>query len=112
MMELRLRQDDEPGRGPLRRGRAPMTPAAKALRKAISAALVILRTRMRWSQDELAAEINNARPDNGKKLRRETISRWELEAAAPSPSHRVTLHRIAAAHGHHDLAGSFQLRPQ
>ena len=42
----------------VRRRRVPVKGTTKLMRKAMSAAVVVLRERMRWSQVRLAAEMN------------------------------------------------------
>lgn len=69
-----------------------------------------LRARMRWGQDDLAKEITKT----AAKMRvaiapnRICVSRWENGEAAPSSEHRMVLARIAAKHGHEDIAELFR----
>ena len=68
-------------------------------------AVLELRTRLRWSQEELATEINRY-TNRGERIpapHRVTISRWESGERTPSSVHSIALAKIAARHGHSDL---------
>jgi transcriptional regulator with XRE-family HTH domain len=63
--------------------------------------------RLEWSQTELARAIDK----HGNKTKTTdymTISRWERGIDSPSPAKRMALARIAAKHGHEDLAKRFR----
>ncbi len=80
------------------------------MHKGLGRAVVELRARMRWGQQDLALNISRhggvgvvmAAPGQG------AISRWENGTQAPSPIYRAALARIAAKHGHNDLVDTFR----
>jgi hypothetical protein len=78
--------------------------------KALAWAVVELRARLRWGQEDLAHEIN--RFANGlERVRRpdhKDISRWENGEHAPATVYRRTLGKIAERHKHGDLAKLFR----
>src|SRR5690349_13127565 len=80
------------------------------MRQGLSRAVVDLRARMRWSQEQLAQELLRAaaRANLDLAARVSTISEWENAGAAPSPEYRMLLARIAANKGHEDLAEIFR----
>jgi transcriptional regulator with XRE-family HTH domain len=64
-----------------------------------------LRQRLEWSQEELARAIGK---HGGQATDHMTVSRWERGIDAPSPVKRMALGKIAAKHGHEDLADVFR----
>ncbi len=80
-----------------------------AMRRGLGRAVVELRARMRWGQAELAEQISR-HGGRGRLLvpSQEVISRWENGTQAPSPAYRLALGRVAAKHGHEDLAELFR----
>ncbi len=87
-----------------------MKTTTDAMHRGLSRAVVDLRARMRWGQEDLANEITKW----AAKMRvpitptRRCILRWEHCETAPSAQHRMVLARIAAKHGHEDLAELFR----
>ena len=81
-----------------------------AMRRGLSRAVLDLRTRMRWGQEDLAKEITKtaARMRVAITPNRTCVSRWENGDAAPSSEHRMVLAKIAAKHGHEDIAELFR----
>ena len=68
-------------------------------------AVLELRTRLEWSQEELATEINRY-TNRGERIPTPhlvTISRWESGERTPSPIHSIALAKIAARHDFNDL---------
>ena len=80
-------------------------------RKAIARAVVELRTRMQWGQEDLAREIGRLtyHPVRGRLPRpdRTMIWRWESGQQPPNHIHRWALGKIARSHKHDDLANIF-----
>jgi transcriptional regulator with XRE-family HTH domain len=73
--------------------------------KTLGWAVLELRTRLEWSQEELATEINRY-TSGGERIptpHRVTISRWESGERTPSPIHSIALAKIAARHEFNDL---------
>ncbi len=64
-----------------------------------------LRRRQDWSQEELARAIDQ---HGGRATAHMIVSRWERCIDAPSPVKRLALGKIAAKHGHDDLADIFR----
>jgi DNA-binding transcriptional regulator YiaG len=64
-----------------------------------------LRQRLECSQEELARAIGK---HGGKTTDHMTVSRWERGIEAPSPIKRMALGKIAAKHGHEELADVFR----
>jgi transcriptional regulator with XRE-family HTH domain len=93
-----------------RRSSSDVRKTTEAMHRGLSGAVIDLRERRRWGQEDLAQEISKwaARlnvtltPDQG------TISRWERGLSAPSPEHRMVLARIATKHRYTDLADIFR----
>lgn len=81
-----------------------------AMRRGLSRAVVDLRARMRWSQEDLAREISKLATKMGVAItpNRICVTRWENCETAPSQQHRMVLARIAARHGHEDIAELFR----
>lgn len=81
-----------------------------AMRRGLSLAVVELRARLGWGQEDLAQAITRqgARLNLTLAPDRITISRWENRERSPSPEHRMVLARIAVGHGHEDLAELFR----
>jgi transcriptional regulator with XRE-family HTH domain len=81
--------------------------------KALAWAVVELRARMRWGQEDLAHAINRfangdarvRRPDH------KDISRWENGEYAPASVHRRALGKIAEKYKYPDLAKIFRAAP-
>ncbi len=69
-----------------------------AMHRGLSAAIIDLRSRMEWSQEELANEICRVAAKMGSPIRpdRKTVWRWEQMEFAPNGEHRMVLARIAA----------------
>jgi transcriptional regulator with XRE-family HTH domain len=80
------------------------------MQRGLSKAVITLRARQHWTQDDLANELRKC----GSRLKAEvtpdqgTISRWERCEQAPSPTHRMVLARIATKYEHEDLAELFR----
>ncbi len=89
-----VRADSDSRQNPSGRGAKPAT---EAMQRGLSKAVLELRARMNWSQDDLAHEMCKmaARMGVGIKPNRISISRWENGETAPSEEHRVVLARIA-----------------
>lgn len=107
MDQLRRPEDgsiDGPAGGTSSVGRRATT---QTRHQAMRLAVRSLRTRIGWTQDELAASLDKSL---GKKrvTRQSTISKWELGIDAPSPTHRMVLAKIAAKYEHEDLAATFR----
>ena len=71
-------------------------------------AVVEFRRRMKWRQRDLAQAIANFNPS--RKLKPpsiRTIYCWEAGTKHPSDLYAITLGRLAATHGHKDLANIF-----
>ena len=87
-----------------------MKPTINAMQRGLSRAVVDLRARLQWGQEDLAREITKM----AAKMRvaiapnRICVSRWENGETAPSPEHRMVLARISAKHGHEDIAELFR----
>ena len=79
--------------------------------KALGWAVVELRARMQWGQEDLAHEINRLtyHPEEGRVPRpnQQQISDWENGKHAPGRLHRWALGKIARSHNHDDLADVF-----
>lgn len=80
------------------------------MHRGLSRAVVDLRARMRWGQEDLADEITKVAAKMGVPItpNRICVSRWENMETAPSQQHRMVLSRIAAKNGHEDLAEFFR----
>jgi hypothetical protein len=79
----------------------------RGLRKAV----VDLRARMEWGQEDLAKEMCKMAAKMGFDIRpsRRCVCRWEAGDAAPNEHHRVVLARIAARDPRtEDLANYFR----
>jgi len=81
-----------------------------AMHECLSRAVVELRARLRWGQQDLADRIARraARMGLGIKPNQVCVSRWENCETAPSPQHRMVLARIASKNEHEDLANLFR----
>ena len=81
------------------------------MRAELGKAVCELRRRLEWSQDHLGYAItrHGGRPRGGNpETYRLVISRWENSTRAPAPVCRMALAKIAANHGHEDLARVFR----
>jgi hypothetical protein len=80
------------------------------MHKGLSRAVVELRARMRWGQEDLAQHISKHGDGGGVMVApsREVISRWENCSQAPSPMYRAALARICVKYKHHDLVETFR----
>jgi transcriptional regulator with XRE-family HTH domain len=80
------------------------------MQKGLGRAVLELRARMGWGQQDLAQNISRhggvcgvmTAPGQG------AISRWENGTQAPSPIYRAAMARLAAKHGHNDLVDTFR----
>lgn len=79
------------------------------MRQAMSVVVMALRERMRWSQKELAGQMNKG--NHGHATHKDTISGWERREWSPSARNLLVLAKIAARHGHEDLAAIFRALP-
>lgn len=80
------------------------------MHKGLGRAVVELRARMRWGQEDLALHISKHGSGGGalEPPSREVISRWENCTQAPSPVYRDALARLCAKHKHDDLVETFR----
>ncbi len=90
-----------------------MSDLTKTMQLGLGQTVLILRTRLRWTQAQLAKEITKhaARLDMTITPDQVTVSRWEQEEKAPSPAHRMVLAKIAEKNGYEDLAEVFRASP-
>jgi len=84
----------------------------QARHRELGAAVVDLRLRMRWGQEDLAEQVKREALRARMKLEpsQGTISRWEQRQQSPSPTYSMVLARLATRHGHDDLAERFRAR--
>lgn len=71
------------------------------MHKCLGRAVIDLRAKMHWSQEDLAHELGKAAARLGDHHHHPTrirISQWETGDAAPSAEYRVALGKIAAKH--------------
>ncbi|HEX7970698.1 MAG TPA: hypothetical protein VF501_00505 [Thiobacillus sp.] len=75
-----------------------MKQTTDAMHRGLRKAVVDLRERMRWGQEDLANEITKvaAKMKIPISPNRRCVIRWEAGEAAPDPQHRAVLARIAA----------------
>lgn len=75
-----------------------MKKTTEAMHRCLGRAVVELRARMRWGQEDLAQQISRHGGRAGLMLGPSVgmISRWEHGEQAPSPAYRMALARIAA----------------
>lgn len=80
------------------------------MRRGLSRAVLELRSRMDWAQEDLASNISRNGTGAAAMIApsREVISRWENCSQAPSPTYRAALGRLAAKYGHDDLVETFR----
>jgi hypothetical protein len=76
----------------------------------IGAAILELRARMEWGQEDLAKHIRRHGGRFGTTPIRNLISAWENERQSPSRGYRIALTRIATARKHKDLARVFEVK--
>lgn len=88
-----------------------MKKTTEAMHRGLSNAVIELRRRMNWGQEDLARQINRhgARPGSLLASTKQMISGWENGEHAPSPVYRAALGRIAEKHeATEDLAAVFR----
>ena len=82
-----------------------MKKTTEAMHTGLGKAVNELRRRLEWSQEELARAIGK---HDGQPTDHMTVSRWERGIDAPLPVKRMALGKIAAKHGHEELADVFR----
>jgi hypothetical protein len=81
------------------------------MHRGLSEAVIDLRARMEWSQQDLAREMCRTAARMGVEIRpnQVCVSRWENMETAPSAEHRMVLARVAGRHKRtEDLAELFR----
>src|SRR5690242_8688922 len=70
----------------------------------IGNAVVELRRRLNWSQEDLADKMRK----HGRPLHGPTVCKWEKGKDSPSPENRMVLAKLSTKEGHEDLAALFR----
>ncbi len=81
-----------------------MRKTTQVMHAQIGKAILELRRRMDWSQEQLGMQIGK----QGQPTHVNVIGRWERGAESPSPTKRCALAKLAAKHEHEDLAALFR----